>query len=114
MKKFLVLYHAPIDAMQQMTNVSQEEQAKGMEAWMQWAKKSGDKLIELGAPLTNGQVLSPDGSVGSSSKEVCGYSILQAENMDEAEELLKGHPHIAGWDPKATIEVHETMALPGM
>jgi len=51
MKKFIVLYHAPVDAMKQTAGASSEEQAKGMEAWMQWAKKTGDKLVDLGAPL---------------------------------------------------------------
>ena len=34
MKKFMVIYHAPIDAIQQMGNVSPEEMKKGMEPWM--------------------------------------------------------------------------------
>jgi hypothetical protein len=29
-------------------------------------------------------------------------------------DLLEGHPHISGWHPEATIEIHETMDLPGM
>ena len=49
MKKFIVIYHAPMDAMQQMASVTKEEQAKGMEAWMVWARKCGDKLVDLGA-----------------------------------------------------------------
>jgi len=39
MKKYIVLYTAPVEASQQMAQASPEEQAKGMEAWMQWAKK---------------------------------------------------------------------------
>jgi hypothetical protein len=113
MKKFIVLYHAPIDAMKQTANTSQEEQAKGMELWMQWAQKCGDKLVDLGAPLTNGQHLSPDGQSKNSNKNVVGYSVLQAENMDDAKALLKGHPHL-GWNAECAIEVHETMPLPGM
>jgi len=111
MKKYIVLYHAPADAMEQTANTSPEDQAKGMEAWMAWAKKCGDKLIDLGAPLANGQSLSTNGS-RPSKKEVAGYSILQAENMEEAKSLLKGHPHL-GWDEGCSIEVHETMPLPG-
>jgi len=113
MKKFIVLYHAPADAMNQTANTSPEEQAKGMELWMDWAKKCGDKLVDLGAPLSNGQQLTPDGKSKSSNKNVAGYSILQAENMDEAKTLLKGHPHL-GWNAECSIEVYETMALPGM
>ncbi len=114
MKKFLVVYHAPIDAMAQTTNVTPEQQAKGMEAWMTWAQKCGSHLLDMGSPLMNGQQLSPGGGVSSSSKNVAGYSILQAENMEEAKALLQGHPHTSGWNADATIEVHETMQLPGM
>src|ERR1700744_1009139 len=99
MKKFLVLYHAPQDAMAQTMNIPADQQAEGMKAWMTWAQKCGDKLVEMGTPLMNGQALHSDGSVNNSSKEVCGYSILQAENMDEAKSLLQGHPHTSGWHP---------------
>lgn len=113
MKKFIVLYHAPMDAMQQMANVSKEEQAKGMEAWFAWSKKCGDKLVDLGAPLMGGQRVNPNGKSFASNKEVCGYSVLQAKDMDEAKALLQGHPHL-GWNAACSIEVHEAMPLPGM
>ena len=114
MKKFLVIYHAPADSLQQMAEVPQEEQAKGMEAWMHWAQRTGDHLVEMGAPLANGQELGHDGSVENSTREVSGYSILQAESLEAAKALLEGHPHISGWNSDATIEIHETMELPGM
>lgn len=113
MKKFIVLYHAPADAMQQTANISPEDQAKGMEAWMTWAKKCGNKLVDLGAPLANGQSLNPGGKSKSSSKEVAGFSILQAESIEEAKQLLQGHPHLS-WGASCSIEVHETMPIPGM
>ena len=114
LKKYLVIYHAPASAREQTANVTPEQMAKGMEAWMMWAKRCGDKLVHLGSPLVNGQKLSPDGSVAGSEKNVSGYSILEAENMDEARELLSGHPHISGWHSEATIEIHESMPIPGM
>lgn len=113
MKKFMVIYHAPIDAMEQMAKTSPEDQAKGMEGWMKWAQACGSKLVDMGSPLMNGQQLSPDGKSSNSKKNVAGYSILQAENMDEAKALLKGHPHLA-WNADCSIELHETMPLPGM
>ncbi len=45
MKKYVVLYTAPIEASQQMQQVPPEEQAKGMEAWMQWAQRCGDNSL---------------------------------------------------------------------
>ncbi len=84
------------------------------QAWMTWAQNTGDKLVDMGAPLMNGQQLNVDGSSTSSTKNVCGYSVVQAENMDEAKALLKGHPHLSGWHDECSIEVHETVKLPGM
>src|SRR5438045_4429363 len=112
MKKYLVLYTAPTEASRQLAETSPEEQAKGMEAWMQWAQRCGDKLVDLGSPLTGGQKLSPGGSTGS-NLNIAGYSVLQAEDMEEAKALLKGHPHL-GWNAACTIEVYETMPIPGM
>lgn len=113
MKKFIVIYHAPMDAMAQTANSTPEEQEKGMEAWMAWAKKCGNKLVDMGAPLMNGQQLNADGTSRNSEKNVAGYSVLQAENMEEAKALLEGHPHL-GWNAACSIELHETMPLPGM
>ena len=85
-----------------------------MKAWGDWAQRTGSQLVEMGAPLMNGQQISPNGSTANSTKDVAGYSIVQAENMDAAKALFNGHPHINGWNPKATIEVHEVMPIPGM
>lgn len=114
MKKYLVLYCSPADAMAQMADTTPEDQAKGMEAWMQWAQKAGGSLTDLGQPLANGVQIRPDGTTAGSEKEIAGYSILQAENMEEAKKLLEGHPHTSGWHPNAVIELYEAMEIPGM
>ena len=113
MKKFIVIYHAPDELMQQSQSASPKEQEKGMEAWMAWAEKCGDKLADLGAPLANGQRLQQGGKSANSDRNVVGYSVLQAENLEEAKKLLQDHPHLE-WDGACSIEVHETLPLPGM
>ena len=113
MKKFIVIYHAPVSASKHTAKSSPAEQAKGMQAWMTWAKKCGDKLVDMGSPLANGEQLLPKGKSKKSSKNVAGYSVLQAKTLAEAKKLLKGHPHL-GWNAACSIEVHETMAIPGM
>ena len=113
MKKFMIIYYAPVDAMMQTANATTEEQAKGMEGWKIWAQKCGDKLLDLGNPLMNGQQLTHDGKSKESDKNVTGYSILGAENIEEAKELLKGHPHLA-WNCACSIELYEVMPIPGM
>jgi len=113
MKKFIVIYHATNDAMKQMQSATPEQQKAGMEGWMKWAEKCGDNIVDIGAPLTGGQALTPDGKNKNSNKEVTGYSVLQANDMKETISLLQGHPHL-GMGGACTIEVHETMPIPGM
>jgi hypothetical protein len=114
MKKYLVIYHVPASAMAQTAQATPEQQAKGMEMWMNWAKRCGDNLLMIGSPLVNGQSVAPTGNVTPSTKNVSGYSIVQAENMEGALKMMDGHPHLMGWHQEATIEVHEAMPIPGM
>lgn len=107
----MVLYHAPVDAAEQTANSTPEEQAEGMKAWMDWAERCGDDLVDMGAPLANGRQLSQDGEHENSDEEISGYSILQAESLEEAISLLEDHPHLV-WNEDCTIEVHETMPMP--
>lgn len=110
LKQFVVIYHSPPSAMEKMKNSTPEEMKKGMEDWMKWAENCGDHLVDLGNPLGNGQTIDPSGSSPSKSG-VAGYSILQADDIAEAEELLKGHPHLA-WTEDCKIEIHEKLPLP--
>jgi hypothetical protein len=69
-----------------------------------------DGLVDLGTPLASGMALSASGA-SPSGKGVTGYSILQAESMEDAQEMLMGHPHLQ-WAAGCEIEVHESMPLP--
>jgi len=113
MKKFIVTYLAPIDATWKTAESSPEEMEKGMEAWMKWAEKCGNKLVDMGSPLGNGITLGPGGNSASSESKIIGYSILQADNMDDARDLLKEHPHL-DWNASCEIELHEALPAPGM
>ena len=110
MNKYIVIYHAPAEAIAATQAMSPEDMKKGMEAWGVWAASCGDGLIDMGTPLMGGLKLSPDGS-SPSDREVTGYSILQADDMAGAEALLQGHPHL-GWATGCSIEVHEAMPMP--
>lgn len=111
MKKFLVIYYSPQGAMEKMKDATPEEMAEGMKPWMDWKEKCGDGMVDMGAPLANGRKVSKDGAEAS-SVEVSGYSMLQAEDMDGAVEMLKEHPHLE-WTEGCRIEVFEAMPLPG-
>ena len=92
-----------------MADASPEDIQKGMEPWMAWAARCGSGLVDMGSPLTGGERLSKSGS-SPSERQVSGYSILQAEDMESAKALLDGHPHLEMAEG-CQIEVHEALPL---
>ena len=112
MKKFIVIYNAPDELLTQSANANPEEMEKGMEAWMTWASLCGEHLVDLGNPLMNGERLQPESKSEKSTRGVCGYSILQANDLHHAKKLLIDHPHLA-WSGACEIEIHEATPLPG-
>lgn len=110
MPKYVVLYAAPVSASDQMENNDPAMAAEVMKAWTDWATNVGDGMVDLGLPVGNGRKVTSSGA-SDASTEVAGYSILQASDMDSALGLLKVHPHLQM--PGASIEVYETLDLPG-
>jgi len=112
MKKFVVMYYAPVSAQDQMKNATPEQAAEGMKPWMDWKEKVGDGMVDMGTPLGNSRKVTKDGASPSGSN-IVGYSVLQANSMDDALEMVKEHPHLQ-WTNGCEIEVHESLPLPGM
>ncbi len=81
-----------------------------MKYWMTWKDNIGDALIEMGSPLMGGTNINPAGEKTESTKQVSGYSMVQAENAAAAQALFVGHPHLH-WHPSAAIEVHECIEM---
>ena len=111
MKKFVALYIAPQSAQAQMAESTPEAAQEGMKAWMSWAERAGDGIVDLGTPLGTGKEINATGS-SETNTGVGGYTILQAEDLAGAEALLDGHPHLMM--PGASIQVYATLDLPGM
>jgi hypothetical protein len=111
MKQFLVLYIAPQSAQAQMAESSPEAAQEGMKAWMEWAERAGDGIVDMGNPLADGREVTASGTDDANS-HVGGYAIIQAEDLDGAQSLLDGHPHLMM--PNASIQVYETLDVPGM
>jgi len=110
MKKFMVIYIVSKEAMEKMKNTTPEEKKKGMEPWKAWMEKCGNALVDGGSPLGKVQIVTSSGSE-QGKDDVGGYSILQAESMDDAVKLLEGHPHLA-WAEGCDINVYEMMPMP--
>lgn len=110
MARFFVLYNSPISAAEMMANATPEEAQAGMEAWMAWAQKNGNSVVDLGLPLGAGMRVESD-AVSPSSTQASGYSVVQADSLDAAASMLKDHPHLR--TPNGTIDVLECLPMPG-
>ena len=110
MKKFLVIYNAPAEAMAKMATATQEEKMAGMGAWMDWKASVGDAVLNFGSPLKPGERILPDGSVQSAGTETTGYSEVQAESLEAVKAMLKSHPHLQ-WEDGCAIEVYECIPM---
>lgn len=111
MKKFVVLYFAAQSAQEQMAESSPEAAQEGMKAWMEWAGRVGDAMVDMGTPLGAGKEITATGTAEASAG-VAGYSIIQADDLAGAQALLDRHPHLMM--PGASIQVYESLDLPGM
>jgi hypothetical protein len=111
MSKYLFIYHAPMTPAD-AAPPSPEQMDAVMGEWNAWAQRVGDGLVDFGTPLAGG-VRVTKGGTSPSSREVAGYSILEADDLDAALELAKGHPHL-NMPGGCEIEVHEAQPVPGM
>jgi hypothetical protein len=87
---------------------SPQEQETVMQAWNDWFGQLGSALVDGGNPASQTKVIGADGSVtpgGAGSPS--GYSVIAADDIDNAVRLAKGCPVLAGG---ATVDVVETFA----
>ena len=78
-----------------------------MAAWTQWFEAVADKAVEHGG-FGKGRQISHDGTddLPMGLESFTGYSIVNAESLEEAEEIACGNPFITG------IRVYEIMQHP--
>ena len=103
MSTFLVLYRSKVSAAEQMAAAGPDAGEASMKAWMEWADRAGDAIVDLGSPVQSVTGGEPGSFIG-------GYSIMRA-SADDLAALLADHPHRA-WG--GTIEVLEILEIPGM
>jgi hypothetical protein len=84
MMKYVLLAHGTMDHTPEFQQAHQ--------AW--WASMQGH-VIDAGNPLVNGRDVAKDGSVTEITERdepALGYSIIEAESLDDALALLEGCP----------------------
>ena len=88
---------------------SQEAGQAHQTKWRAWAGGLGDALVTPAIPLNTPKVVSANGvSNGARPDRLTGYSIVEADSLDRAVEMVTGNPHLE----HGTIEVAEVMIMP--
>lgn len=103
MAKYVLLYRG--GGMPQ----NQEETDRVMAAWGDWFGKLGPAVADPGNPSTTSKTISTDGSVSAGSASISGYSIISAGSLDEAVDLAKSCPVLAGGSAIEVVETFEAM-----
>jgi len=77
-----------------------------MEAWRKRFESTADKIVDKGGRFSAAREISHAGTkdLPLGMESITGYSIINADNLDDAEKIAQGNPFIA------SIRVYEIMA----
>jgi len=99
MSDYILIYHGgPKFA-------SREEGAAYMAKWKEWIDGLGDAVVNRGVPFGKTVIVGLDGAKAGDGAS--GYTVLRADNIEEAVEMVKPCPHTEF----GTIEVSEAMDM---
>ena len=107
MSKYLLLYRGPATPMEDFTP---EQSAEQMRAWGEWMGKVGSALVDGGAPFGPRTAVSDDGT-SPQAGDLNGYTIVEADNLNAARELVKGHPFLSEGKGRFSIEIFELVPM---
>jgi hypothetical protein len=85
-----------------------EEREAAMAAWGAWIGGLGDAFVDVGNPFGTSAAVRADGSNGSATSGLTGYSIVQAASLEDAAAKTRGCPVFAGG---GSVEVYETFEV---
>lgn len=108
MPQFMLVYRGEATDMSEMT---EEEASAVMAKWSAWMEKVGTALSDVGSPFGPGASLVDDGTSGTPAS-LTGYSIVQADDLDAAQQLAVGHPYLSEGKGDYAIDLFELMPVP--
>jgi hypothetical protein len=83
-----------------------------MQAWGNWFGQLGSALVDGGNPTTGqARTIASNGTIsdGSALGMASGYSVIQANSLDEAVEKAKGCPVLQGGAKIVVLETFNVM-----
>jgi hypothetical protein len=78
-----------------------------MDAWGKWFASFGDRTVDNVGPFGPGREITPTGTkeLPRDLAAITGFTIIHAENLDEAEEIAQACPSIT------SIRVYEVLSM---
>jgi hypothetical protein len=83
-------------------------QEAAMKAWGDWFGTLGSAIVEIGNPFGASTAVNSDGSAGTATAGLSGYSVLQADSLELAAKLATGCPVLASG---GSVEVYEAIEM---
>ena len=108
MPQFIMIYKGEAT---DVADMSEEAAADVMAKWGAWMGRVGPALTDIGSPFGPGISLVDDGTTGDPAN-LTGYSIVEADDLDEARALTGGHPYLSEGRGNFSIELFELMPVP--
>ena len=108
MSKYMMIYKGEATDMSDMT---EEQAGEVMAKWGAWMEKVGTALTDIGTPFGPGTSVVDDGT-SRTVVGLTGYSIVEADGLDQATSLTEGHPYLSEGAGNYSIEVFEMMPVP--
>lgn len=94
-----------------MADMSEEESQAVLAKWGEWMGRVGDSLTDVGSPFGPGASVVDDGSERN-AVGLTGYSIVEANSLEEAKGMTEGHPYLSEGKGNYSVEVFELMPVP--
>ena len=104
MPTYLITYHGgpgmPTDP---------EAAGQMLAAFQAWVAETGDAMRDPGAPLAGAKTVSADADAdGQTEAQISGYTVIEATTLDEAVELVRGHPFLTRG---GSLQVSESISV---
>ena len=85
-----------------------EAQEQAMQAWIAWFGTLGAAVTDMGSPFGASATVKSGGAVSGSALNAGGYSIINADSLDDATAKAAGCPVLSGG---GTVEVYEALPM---
>jgi hypothetical protein len=89
---------------------TEAEQAKVMEAWTAWFTELGPAVVDPGNPFNaDSKTISSGPAVTDAKATASGYSVIEADSLDQAAKLAENCPVLLGGAQVMVFETFDVM-----